>query len=303
MIHGIIDIGSNTVRMAIYDINGEKIDFLMKKKHLLGLAAYVENNYMTRAGIDKVCEVLFEFRSFLDIFRIENIYAFTTAALRNCTNSREAVAEIIRRTGIKVEVISGDKEAEYDFVGATRNLEDSDGVLADIGGASTELVAFRDRKIISKISLPMGSLDFRTKYCSSVLPNPFEAELMAAKAKQLLAEAAEFTDIRCHGLVGIGGTFKGTAALYNAMYNQAKSSSDIQAADLPMMIEHFTRLEEIGREDAILLMKKVPDRINTIVPGMIIARVLTEHFGCERIVYSDSGVREGFIYSHLTTLG
>ena len=100
MIHGIIDIGSNTIRMAIYDIAGEKIDFLMKKKHLVGLAAYLENNVMTKAGIDKVCEVLFEFRSFLEIFHISQVTAFTTAALRNCRNSREAVEEIIRRTGI-----------------------------------------------------------------------------------------------------------------------------------------------------------------------------------------------------------
>ena len=98
MIHGIIDIGSNTIRMAIYDIKGQQIDFLMKKKHMVGLAAYLENNVMSQAGIDKVCEVLFEFKAFLEIFHISNVDAFTTAALRNCKNSQEAVAEIIRRT-------------------------------------------------------------------------------------------------------------------------------------------------------------------------------------------------------------
>lgn len=140
MIHGIIDIGSNTVRMAIYDITDGKIDFLMKKKHLVGLAAYLDNNVMTKMGIDKVCDVLFEFRAFLDIFQIDHVDAFTTAALRNCKNSKEAVEEIIRRTGIHVEVISGDMEAAYDFAGAVHNIEEQDGVLVDIGGASTELV-------------------------------------------------------------------------------------------------------------------------------------------------------------------
>ena len=206
MIHGIIDIGSNTVRMAIYDISGDRIEFLMKKKHLVGLAAYLENNVMTKAGIDKVCEVLFEFRSFLEIFRIKSVVAFTTAALRNCRNSREAVDEIIRRTGIDIEIISGDREAEYDFIGATRNIEEKSGVLVDIGGASTELVSYSDGRIVNKISLPMGSLDFRTKYCSCVLPNEFEVSLMREKAAKLLEGADGFSGLRCNGLVGIGGT-------------------------------------------------------------------------------------------------
>ena len=299
MIHGIIDIGSNTVRMAIYDIKGKQIDFLMKKKHMVGLAAYLKDNVMSKAGIDKVCEVLAEFKSFLEIFHITHIAAFTTAALRNCQNSEEAVGEIIRRTGIQVEIISGDMEAQYDFVGAIHNIEECSGVLADIGGASTELVAFEDGSIVNKISLPMGSLDFRTKYCSSVLPNEFEVRLMEEKAERILAEAVDFANLRCPMLLGIGGTFKGTCALYNGIYNADKKNLVMESGAIGEMIEHFARLQEIGYDDAVLLMKRVPDRINTVVPGMVIAKVLTEHFQCQKVTYSDSGVREGFIYTHL----
>lgn len=299
MIYGIIDIGSNTVRMAIYDIAGGNIDFLMKKKHMVGLAAYLDNNVMTKAGIDKVCGVLFDFKKFLDVFKIKNVAAFTTAALRNCRNSKEAVGEIIRRTGIDIEIISGDKEAEYDFIGATRNIEEKSGVLADIGGASTELVYFKDGGIVDKISLPMGSLDFRTKYCSGVLPNGFEVNLMRRSVAKILDTASGFAGLRCIRMVGIGGTFKGACALYNAMYNQEKKNPVIEAEGLGEIVGHFSRLEEIGHEDAVLLMKQVPDRINTIIPGMVIADVLVKNFRCSTVTYSDSGVREGFIYANL----
>lgn len=299
MIHAIIDIGSNTVRMAIYEIDGEKIDFLMKKKHLVGLAAYLEKNRMTSQGIDKVCGVLEDFKQFLDIFKIKNVVAFTTAALRNCENSREAVREIIERTGVDIEIISGDKEAEYDYIGATRNIADENGVLVDIGGASTELVYFKAGKIVHKVSLHMGSLSFKTKFVKGVLPTCEEVVKMREEAARIFNNAPEFKALQSNTIVGIGGTFKGTCALYNGMYHQNKKNLQIGRDSIAAMVEHFSKLEEIPHEDAILLMKQVPDRIHTIVPGMIIASMLIEHFGATNIFYSDSGVREGFIYSHL----
>ena len=62
MLHGIIDIGSNTIRMAIYLIEGSHIEMLMKKKHTVGLAAYLKDGVMQQRGIDKAVEILGEFR-------------------------------------------------------------------------------------------------------------------------------------------------------------------------------------------------------------------------------------------------
>ena len=73
MLHGIIDIGSSTIRMAIYDIHGKDIDMLLKKKHVVGLAAYVKDGIMTQAGIDKAVDILMEFVRFLTCFRITRV--------------------------------------------------------------------------------------------------------------------------------------------------------------------------------------------------------------------------------------
>ena len=164
MLHGIIDIGSSTVRMAIYDIHGGDIDMLLKKKHVVGLAAYVKDGVMTQQGIDKAVEILGEFVSFLHCFHITHVAAFTTAALRNAKNSREAVAEIERRTGLSIRVISGDEEATFDFIGATHAFGHESGLLVDIGGGSTELVAFAGGSIQQKVSLPLGATDFHARF-------------------------------------------------------------------------------------------------------------------------------------------
>ncbi|WP_027405834.1 exopolyphosphatase [Anaerovibrio sp. RM50] len=299
MIQGIIDIGSNTVRMAIYEIEKDYIELILKKKHMVGLAAYLNDNVMTQEGVDKVCEVLEEYKEFLDVFSINNIMAFTTAALRNCKNSQQVVSEIINRTGINIVVISGDKEAEYDFVGATRNINMSEGLLVDIGGGSTELVYYEQNRITHKISLHIGSLGLKKECCSSFMPNRDEVEKMYAIAREIIDGASDFKDIKSKVICGIGGTFKGTRALYNALYSKDRRNNEIDTAKFSEIIKRFGTSGKLTQSESVILMKNIPDRIHTIISGLVIADVIAKKFGTEKVIYSDSGVREGFIYSEI----
>ena len=300
MIHGIIDIGSNTVRMAVYRIEYGKLELLLKKKHAVGLAAYVKENRMTQEGIDRACEVLEEFRLFLTTFRIEHVTAFTTAALRNVENSAEAVGEISARTGIAVQVLSGDEEATFDFIGATYSMQSEDGILVDIGGASTEIVHYRARQILHVSSLPLGSLAMYTKYVEGLLPSRAELADIAAETKQII-EAVEPLRGLCYAeLCGIGGTFKGTKQLKNALYNLPERHERVALQNIESMLAQFAcDAGAVSNEVLDVLINVVPERIKTILPGMMIAKCLAEHFGSQTIVYSDSGVREGYLYDRI----
>ncbi len=301
MLYGVIDIGSSTVRMAVYDISpAGGAEMLLKKKHIVGLAGYVEGGRMTQAGIDKAVEILQEFRAFLACFHIDHVCAFTTAALRNASNSREAVAEIERRTGLSIRVISGDEEATFDFIGATHGLAGESGLLVDIGGGSTELVAFAAGRIERKVSLPLGATALAARFSAEVLPSRAECAAMRAEAQEVLAGASSFARIQAPVLCGIGGTFKSGLALYRAVYGESAGDDlTMEAARLPELIERFVRDHALPQEDVVLLMRAVPDRLPTILPGLVVADVIAKRFGAQRITYSDSGVREGFIYSEI----
>lgn len=301
MLYGVIDIGSSTVRMAVYDISpAGGAEMLLKKKHIVGLAGYVEGGRMTQAGIDKAVEILQEFRAFLACFHIDHVCAFTTAALRNASNSREAVAEIERRTGLSIRVISGDEEATFDFIGATHGLAGESGLLVDIGGGSTELVSFAAGRIERKVSLPLGATALAARFSAEVLPSRAECAAMRAEAQEVLAGAASFARIQAPVLCGIGGTFKSGLALYRAVYGESAGDDlTMEAARLPELIERFVRDRALPQEDVVLLMRAVPDRLPTILPGLVVADVIAKRFGAQRITYSDSGVREGFIYSEI----
>lgn len=299
MLYGMIDIGSNTVRMAIYELEGERVEMILKKKHLVGLAAYVKNGAMTQNGIDKAVEILLEFKEFLHSFNITEFTAFTTAALRNAKNGKEAVQQIVQRTEVPIRILTGDEEAIFDFIGATHNLVEDTGLLIDIGGGSTEIVHFVQREIRAKVSLPIGSLAFHSKYSTGILPSAAECSDMRAEAEVTIAAVGAFQAVSHAQICGIGGSFKAAVALYNSMYGLRSRNKRIEARRLPDIIRRFQRDYELTQQDSILLMRTVPDRLTTFIPGLIIADVLAKRFGSSSIIYSDSGVREGFIYDQI----
>ena len=300
MLYAMIDVGSNTIRMAIYEIDGDRVEMLMKRKNSVGLASYVRDGYMTRAGIDKVVDVLLDYRYFLDELGINRVTAFTTAALRNSINGYDAVEEISYRTGTNIHLMSGDDEATFDFIGATHDLADDSGLLIDIGGGSTEIVYFFERAIKVKVSLPIGSLSFHTRYTGvHILPNESELEEMYAEAEATVSAVEEFRYVSHAQICGIGGTFKGAMALYNAMYGMPRRNMRMEVKRIHDILQHFQRDHELIIPDKVLLMRTVPERMHTFMPGLVIADVLAKRFGSHQIIYSDSGVREGYIYSKI----
>ena len=156
---GIVDVGSNTIRLSIYQWEGRTFKLLMNKKEMAGLAGYIKNGVLSDSGILVACRVLAGFKELLHNFDITDLHVFGTASLRNIVNTEEALETIEAVTGVKVEVLSGADEAAFSFLGATvGGGAPGTGLLADVGGGSTELVAYRDGAITSGCSLPMGSL-------------------------------------------------------------------------------------------------------------------------------------------------
>ena len=156
---GIVDVGSNTIRLSIYHWEGETFKRLMNKKEMAGLAGYIKNGVLSDSGILVACRVLASFKTLLDNFGIGELHVFGTASLRNIVNTEEALDTIRAVTGLHVDVLTGAEEAAYSFRGATvGGGAPGCGLLADIGGGSTELVSYRDGQITSGCSLPMGSL-------------------------------------------------------------------------------------------------------------------------------------------------
>ena len=301
--YAIIDVGSNTVRLNIYRQEYGQLTQVLNRKESVGLSSYIKNGYLMPSGIRRVTSVLRDFKSLLDDLEIQDIHAFATAALRNARNSEEAAKEISKGSGLKVQVISGETEAELDFLGVFGPVHNaSNGLLVDIGGGSTELIIYKEGEMSHMIDLPFGSLNTYDSFVENILPTKKERKAIKAAILNELEKLPDDFDKGPYPVIlGIGGTARAMNKLAIDMFRLPAESSSVKTSALGKAI----KLMENNKEGAVpvdaldILVRVVPFRIRTLLPGMIIFHTIAKYFGCESIEVIESGVREGFLYKYV----
>lgn len=293
MIYALVDVGSNTMRMNVYKCEEQNIKLLFGTKNPAGLAGYVDNGAMSRKGIKKAISVLSEFKEIINNFEIDEFFVFATASLRNIDNSKEAVQEIENITGLSIDIVSGEDEAILDFIGATKVVDVSDGLIVDIGGGSTELVTFENRKIINALSIPIGSLNMYKKCVSQLLPDKKERKLIKKTIKNELDGINEIITKPYKIVCGVGGTVRAAKKLNNSIYDLPDSNNEVEIKNIRKILKI---LSNDCRDSLDTILQVVPDRIHTIIPGMLILHEVAKVFKSDKIIVSNYGVREGYLY-------
>ncbi len=295
MICGIVDLGSNTIRLSVYRWEGTSFQSILHQKSTAGLAGYVRGGVLSPEGIAAACGVLSRYRALMDNLNIPDLYVFATASLRNISNTAEAVEAIRQRTGIAVEVLSGETEARLSFRGAVP--EGGAGLLADIGGGSFELVAFGDGAVRGACSRPIGSLSLFSRYVSGLFLTPAERRAMevqiAAELEQATIPAGPYPLLR-----GVGGTVRAADKLAVELFQKDRAGR-LTAGEVD---ELYRRLSTGDRDVLHLLLHAVPDRVHTILPGLAILRGIVHAYGVEEVAVADTGIREGYLMERVMGL-
>lgn len=295
MIYGIADVGSNTVRLSIYKCEGGEIRLLMNRKVMAGLAGYVRHGALTPEGIEVACQTLQGYRSLMDNLELPDLRVFATASLRNISNTEEAVGAVMAATGLRVDVLSGREEAELSFRGAIQNAGLYTGLLVDLGGGSTELVSYRSRAIQTACSLSVGSLSLFSKYVSKLHPTKEERRAIRRAVEGQLEQFVPQHPPARH-ICGVGGTVRAACKVANAMFDRPAGDRSLDRDELKEMLQ---RLKKPGRDELRLLLKTVPDRIHTIIPGLLALDTIAKAYGAQTITASACGVREGYLLARV----
>ncbi len=297
MIKAIIDLGSNTIRMCVYEMNQDSFQLLFEKKTMAGLANFVKDDKLSRQGIEKAGEILNDYKEILDNFQVDegNTHVFATASLRNIDNTAQVIEIMKDMTGYSIELLSGKEEATLDFIGATHSVSVKEGIVVDIGGGSTELVAFRENEILFAVSMPIGSLNLYVKNVSKIIPKKEERNIIKQTVLEQL-QALDIASMVIPTICGVGGTIRAASKLNNRMFHMPGNNINIEISHIKELLTQFTNSH---RKTITPVLQNIPDRIHTIIPGMIILDTIADYFHSEMIMVSKYGIREGYLYERI----
>lgn len=230
MKQAVIDIGSNSVRLTLYEIDGRSFKIIFREKIMAGLAGYVEDGALSTEGIKCACDALFEFRHTLETLIIRKTAVFATASLRNISNTEEALSEIEAATGFTVEVISGEEEAQLGYIGAMQELNISEGAFVDIGGASTEVVIFEGGKAKTTTSFGLGSLSLYRRCVKKILPGGGSLKRIKAALQAEIDDKKLLPQDKHSPLICVGGTARAALKLAVKYFDLPENCHSITAS-------------------------------------------------------------------------
>jgi exopolyphosphatase/guanosine-5'-triphosphate,3'-diphosphate pyrophosphatase len=283
----VIDVGSNSVRLVIYRMDGRALWTLFNEKALAGLGRDLpETGKLSPDGVEVALAAIRRFRALLDGWRGEDVTAAATAAVRDAADGKLFLKRIRQETGLEVRVLSGEEEARYGALGVIAGQPDARGVVGDLGGSSLELVRLATQTPSDGATLPLGPFALGA-------PRPLDIDKTRKVVEAELAPMAErFATKQFHA---VGGAWRNLALLH------------MELADYPLRIAHQY---EMSRADAIDVARFVErqskssleriqglskKRFETLPYSALVLDTLIGQLGVERVVISAYGVREGLL--------
>lgn len=290
MRHAIVDIGSNTIRLIIFDINENKNNFkkVLNKKYTAGLITYVHDGELSGKGIKKLIKTLSSIKNIVIELNVDTFSPFATASLRNLENTEEVLEEVKKDLDIDIDVLEQVEEAFLGNVGIRSEIKVDSGISVDIGGASTEVVYFEEDGPREYINLKTGSLLLFGENVSRILPK--KSEIRAIEKSVIRELNSSHFSSKENRLIGIGGTIRTTGKVIADLWNE-----DEKKFTLKDIYKLLNLIKDRNTETIRSIIRTNPARIHTIVPGIIILKILMEKFGIDEIEVSDNGLREGYL--------
>lgn len=169
-------------------------------------------------------------------------------------------------------------------------------MLVDIGGGSTEIVLFKDGNIECAHSIPVGSLNMYKKHVKRLLPSKEEKRAITKDVKKEIEKLNIECSEKQQKMCGVGGTLRAARKLGIEITGRENADREVDASDVKKVMKV---LEGEEKETIDRILRVVPERIHTILPGMIILSAIIKHFEAEQIYVSSYGAREGYLYKNV----
>jgi exopolyphosphatase/guanosine-5'-triphosphate,3'-diphosphate pyrophosphatase len=289
---GVIDLGSNSLRLVVFERLGAALFPLFNEKVMCGLGRGIgSTGRLNPEGVTLALVNLRRFVAFARAISVDHLAVLATAAVRDAGDGEAFAAEVERQCGVRVKIIDGVEEARLSAAGVLAGIPDADGIVADLGGGSVELVRVGPGQIGEGISLPLGPLRL-TEFGD-------RAKGLSETVEWALAGVSLVRAAPGKNLYLVGGAARAIARLH------------MEHAQYPLHIIHrytISRREAEGFLDIIgRQSRKSLERITTVsrkrldvvpVAAQVLRKLITSA-APQRVVFSALGLREGYAYGRI----
>jgi exopolyphosphatase/guanosine-5'-triphosphate,3'-diphosphate pyrophosphatase len=292
----VVDIGSNSIRLVVYEALARAPTPLFQEKAMCGLGRYLNSTRrLNQETIPEALSSLARFRELADICGVKerDIHPFATAAVRWAEDGHEFLVRAEEACGVPIRVIGNAEEAELTATGVLAGCVNPAGIVGDLGGGSVELVRLRGKSLDHKISLPLGSLSLVDKtHGDKTEAIPLIEEGLGPET--WLGEA--------HGetFYAVGGTWRALAKLHMHQTGYPLTAVHGYRLDARKALQVTARYANSSPSSLKRVYGISAGREETVPFGALLLNIIIRKMQPDDVVFSAFGVREGVIYSLLS---
>jgi len=296
----VIDMGTNTFHLLMVVLGEKHFETIYKEKIPVKIGqGGISQNLILPDAQKRALHTLHHFNELLKGEEIEQIFAFATSAVRNADNGHSFVKEVKQQTGIAIQVIDGNREAELIYKGIRLSgcLDHANALMMDIGGGSVEFIIGNQEHILWKGSFEIGGqrmLDL-FHYHDPILPEEIDKlnQYLFQHLQPLIKAIALYNPRQ---LVGASGTFDTLTAIHLAGNQPAKSQS-LHKHLLPIdsFQEIAARLIHLTKDKRLAIPGMIPMRVDMIVVASCLIRFILNHLAPKDLLCSTYSLKEGVL--------
>ncbi len=287
----IIDIGSNSVRINIVGVSEEGHFMLVDqaRERTRISSGMGEDKIIRPEAIERLLDTLHSFRQIMQVYKVKEVRALATAAIRQAKNQQEVLETVERETRLLLEVVSDREEATLGFLGSVNSLNEKDALLVDLGGASTEFVLMRNRRLLHLGSIAFGAVTLSEKFLH-------DKEAAKNFINEKFVEFPWLKEAEGLPIIALGGSIRTLAKI-----DQIRSNWPLDSLHGYCVSRENTAkyLDEISRATGARIRRirgVSSSRADILRIGIVPFEVLFEMLKSPIVRISLQGIREGVFY-------
>ena len=288
---GVIDVGSNSVRLVVHDVRGRAMQPRFNEKVLAGLGRGLNSSgKLSKEGVELALGALTRFAAITRAQKVDTLFAFATAAVREASDGKAFCDRVKKEAGLTLRILSGDDEARYAAQGVLAGSPGVDGIVGDLGGSSLELARLKNGQYDGGSTYPLGPLALDTG-------GSYNPDKISARIRDVLAGAPELKKTGAT-FYAVGGAWRSIATLHMELTRaplHMLQNYEIDASKLLTLLGDLM----VGKKHSDLVQEVAKRRAATIPYAAAVLAAVIEIGKFKNVMVSSYGVREGIIFDNM----